>query len=81
MLRIWQSLIFADDTSLYFSHSDPNYLQSVMNDELHNFELRLKSNKLSVNVKKTKYIIFKSNKKKIDLSFSLSYTIMNYYIK
>ena len=42
--NLTESLIFADDTSLYYSHSDPSYLQSVMNDELHNFELWLKSN-------------------------------------
>ena len=44
--------MFADVTSLYYSYSDPNYLQSVMNDELQNFELCFKSIKLSVNVKK-----------------------------
>jgi hypothetical protein len=27
-----ESLIFADDTSIFYSHSDPNYLESMMND-------------------------------------------------
>ena len=50
--NLTESLMFADVTSLYYSYSDPNYLQSVMNDELQNFELCFKSIKLSVNVKK-----------------------------
>ena len=68
-----ESLIFTDDTSVFYSHSNPNYLQYVMNNELQNFDLWLKSNKLSVNVKKTKYVIFKTSKKKINHSFLLHY--------
>ena len=44
-----------------------------MNNELHNFDLWLKSNKLSVNVEKTKYVIFKTSKKKINHNFLLHY--------
>ncbi len=55
------------------SHSDPNHLQYVMNNELHNFDLWLKSNKLSVNVKKPKYVIFKTSKKKINHNFLFHY--------
>ena len=71
--NLTESLIFADDTSVFYSHSDPNHLQYVMNNELHNFDLWLKSNKLSVNVEKTKYVIFKTSKKKINHNFLLHY--------
>ena len=71
--NLTESLIFADDTSVFYSHSDPNHLQYVMNNELHNFDLWLKSNKLSVNVKKTKYVIFKTSKKKINHNFLFHY--------
>ena len=47
-----ESLIFADDTSIFYSHSDPNYLESVMNEELQMFDVWMKCNKLSVNIKK-----------------------------
>jgi hypothetical protein len=71
--NLTESLIFADDTSVFYSHSDPNHLQYVMNNELHNFDLWLKSNKLSVNLKKNKYVIFKTSKKKINHNFLLHY--------
>ena len=46
---------FADDHQyIFYSHSDPNRLQSALNDELRNFDVWLKCNKLSVNpLKKT----------------------------
>ena len=50
--KLTQPLLFADDTSIFYSHADPNRLQSVLNDELRNFDAWLKCNKLSVNLKK-----------------------------
>jgi hypothetical protein len=65
-----ESLIFADDTSIFYSHSDPNYFESVMNEELQMFDVW---NKLSVNIKETNYVIFKSSKKKIPHNFLFCY--------
>ena len=65
--------LFADDTSIFYSHSDPNCLESVLNNELCNLDIWLKCNMLSINVKKTNYIIFKSRQKKLSKSFSLSF--------
>ena len=62
-----------DDTSIFYSHSDLSRLQSVLKEELQNFDVWLKCNKLSVNIKKTNYIIFKSRQKKLDYNFSLSF--------
>ncbi len=62
--KLTETLIFADDTSIFYSHSDPKYLESVMNEELNSFDIWMKCNKLSVNVKKANYIIFKSSRKK-----------------
>jgi hypothetical protein len=45
-------LNFADDTSIFYSHSDPNYLESVMNEELQMFDVWMKCNKVSINIKK-----------------------------
>ena len=58
--------LFADYTSIFCSHSDPSCLESVLNEELQNFDVWLKCNKLSVNIKKTNYVIFKSRQKKLD---------------
>jgi hypothetical protein len=71
--ELTESLIFADDTSIFYSHSDPNYLESMMNNELKNLDVWMKCNKLSVNIKKTNYIIFKSNRKQVSNNFSLCY--------
>ena len=46
-------VIFADDTSIFYSHSIPNTLESVLINEIKNSEVWLRCNKLSVNVKKT----------------------------
>ena len=53
------------------SHSDPNKLHCILNDELRNFDVWFKCNKLSVNLQKANYIIFKSRQKKLNYSFTL----------
>ena len=53
-------LLFAIDTSTFDSHSIPNSLESVLNNELKNVEVWLRCNKLAVNVKKTTHLSFKS---------------------
>ena len=46
-------LLFADDTSIFYSHSNPNTLEFVLNNEIKNIEVWLRCNRLSVNVKNT----------------------------
>jgi len=65
-------LLFADDTSILYSHSNPNTLYSVLNNELKNIEVWLRCNKLLVNVKKTTHLIFKPWQKKCNRNFSIS---------
>jgi len=36
--KLTQPLLFADDTSIFYSHSDPNCLESVLNNELCNLD-------------------------------------------
>ena len=53
-----------DETNLFFSHSDINDLFEKINKELTNVSNWFNANKLSLNVKKTKYIfLYKSSKK------------------
>ena len=66
-------LLFADDTSIFYSHSNQNCLESVLKDELQNIGVWLKCNKLSVNIKKTNYVIFKPRQKKFNSGISLSF--------
>ena len=55
--------MFTDDTNLFFSHSDINILFGKMNKELANVSNWFNANKLSLNVKKTKYSFFQKSSK------------------
>jgi hypothetical protein len=64
--KLARYIMFADDTNLFFSHADINMLYKVINDELVLISKWFKLNKLSLNIKKTNYILFCSSNKKID---------------
>ncbi len=51
-------LLFADDTNIFFSHNDPHQLSTVIEHELPKIETWFKLNKLSLNIKKTHYMVF-----------------------
>ena len=55
--------MFANDTSLFFSHSDINVLFEKMNKKLENVSDFFNANKLSLNVK-TPNILFSTNHQK-----------------
>ena len=57
----------------FFSHSNPNYLENVLNNELLNIDVWLRCKKLSINVQKTNYVIFSPGQRKVNHSFSLSF--------
>ena len=52
------AILFADDTNLFASGKDLKILESTTNSELSNISLWLKVNKLSLNIKKTHYMMF-----------------------
>ena len=56
--------IFADDTNMFFSTRDPEQLQSIINEELGKVLKSCAANMLSINLKKTNYMIITSPKKK-----------------
>ena len=60
-------ILFADDTSIVFEHSDLDVFTSHLNDQLHNVSTWLKANKLSINVKKTKLMIFRPRQKTLPI--------------
>ena len=66
-------LLFANDTSIFNSHSNPNSLESVLSDKLQNVNVRLKRNRLLVNKKNTSYVIFKLRQKKVNSNIPLSF--------
>ena len=56
--------MFADDTNLFLSNKDINKLFNDMNVELQKMSICFKANKLSLNLTKTKWTLFHSQKKK-----------------
>ena len=62
--------IFADDTNIFYSSKDPEQLQRVINEELGNVLKYCTANKLSINFKKTHYMLITSPRKKVDVQVS-----------
>ena len=52
--------LFADDTNIYYEAESLHHLQNVVNKELKKVKIWLDVNKLSLNIDKTNFIIFKS---------------------
>ena len=62
-------LLFAYDTGIFYSHSSPNCLEPVLNDELQNTDVWLKCNKLSVNIKKRTTSFLNSDRRNLTPAF------------
>ena len=67
-------ILFADDTNLFRSEKDLKQLEIEINHELILVQTWLKDNQLTLNIKKTNYIIFKSFRKKLNrnLTFKIN---------
>ena len=71
-------VLFADDTSILFRTTDPTFHVSIVNAELSRVCHWFKANKLSLNVKKTHFMLFQSCRKKApDLSICIDGSIIN----
>ena len=57
--------MFADDTNLFFSETCYNQLFLVANEELTDVDHWLTANKLSLNISKTNYIVFRTRNSKL----------------
>ena len=50
--------MFADDTNFFYSHKNIKGLFYTVNSELEKINQSFKTNKLTVNIKKTKFTLF-----------------------
>ena len=57
--------MFADDTNLFFSESSYEKVFQVANEELKSIDNWLTANKLSLNINKTYYIVFRTPNSKL----------------
>ena len=60
--------LFADDACLSYQHSDPDFVNSVVNRELSKIDVWLRANKLFINYSKTKFLLFNRTAKKCDFN-------------
>ena len=58
-------LLFADDTNIFIKGTDLKDLNNIVNEELKKLYIWFCANRLSLNVKKTNYIVFHSKQKNI----------------
>ena len=70
--KYFHMINYADDTTLFASYkahsqSDNSNIDRTLNSELSKIDLWLKVNKLAINTSKTKYMIFRTNKKNLYL--------------
>ena len=64
--------MFADDIYVFMSHKDLNYLSDMLNLELDKLSIWFKANKLSINLKKTKFMVFKPRQKRSICNIQIS---------
>ena len=76
--HVLKCILFADDTSIFFSHNDVNSLQDIFNNELQLITKWLNTNKLLINVSKTNFMVFTKKKCNID---AISINMCNSEIK
>ena len=63
--------LFVDDTNLLYANKNLKSLETVMNDELLKIVDWLTASKLSLNVKKTNYIIFDPYQKRLNYDVNI----------
>ena len=69
--KILKFHLFADDTSTIYSHNDLKNIEETYNNELKNVLEWLRANKLSLNVLKSKLVIFHPKYKKINQNIKI----------
>ena len=67
-----ESILFADDTNLFISEKDPATLNNILNSELNKLSSWFAANKLSLNISKTKFMVFRPPTKRLCYDFDLS---------
>ena len=70
-------ILFADDTNIFYSHKNIKTLYNTVNEEFKKIEEWFRSNKLSLNVNKTKYTLFFKRTRRDDLPLKLPKLALN----
>ena len=73
---VFKFILFADDTSLFFSHKNKKEAVKIINLELCKISQWLAANKLSLNVGKSKLLIFTNQKNKLKNDQNNEYDVL-----
>ena len=73
--------VFADDANLFYRHRGIDALKHNINAELNNVNIWLCSNKLSLNIEKSSFVIFHPPQKKLPVTSDFSFMINNVCLK
>ena len=65
-----QCILFADDTTIYFTHHDLRYMEWCVQEDLNKISDWFRANKLSLNTSKSNFILFKK-KNQLNASINL----------
>jgi len=68
---VLKCILFADDTNLFYTGNNIDDMCNVMSSELEKLNLWFKVNKLSLNVKKTNFMLFSQKRAKNDLRIAI----------
>ena len=69
--------LFADDSSAFFSHNNPNVLLETVNNELRHIEEWICANKLSLNINKTQCMLFSNSISELPGNAYINETVIN----
>ena len=67
-----ESILFADDTNLFISEKDSVTLNNTLNSELNKLSAGFAANKLSLNISKTKFTVFRPRQKRLCYDYDIS---------
>lgn len=65
-------VLYSDDITMVYTETDPRKLEEDINNDLYLLNNWLVYNKLTINMKKIKYMIFSENKKHVNISLNLN---------
>ena len=65
-------ILFADDTNVFMSDKDVNYLSVMLNLKMDILSIWFKANRLSLNIKKNKLMVFKPRQKRSICNMQIS---------
>lgn len=77
--KVLDFVLFADDTNIFFSHKDINYICEKLNLEMTKLTQWCRVNKLSINFKKSNFVIFRPRQKR--QTFDVSIKVDENYIE